>query len=333
MMNMAPARNGHRAVRFGAAAVGTALLLVLAAACSSPKPQKKAFYINSYHEGYAPSDEAMGAIREKLGAARVELEIFFLDAKRNPDTDSLLRRSAEALDRIAKFQPDVLLASDDDAVKYVIAPHYHSGPIPAVFCGVNWSSEQYGLPSFNVTGILETVPIEPALSDLQAAYPGIRRLRILSEDSTSERSNRQLLDPLYKRLGFEPSYALVADFAAWKKEFAKAQNEADVIYLPTMGAVAGWNAEEAGQWVADHIKVPVFTCDDFMMPYAAYGLTKVAREQGEWAAEAALKILAGARAADIPLAVNQKTRCYVNPELSRKVSFRPPEQRSCESRQ
>jgi ABC-type uncharacterized transport system substrate-binding protein len=290
------------------------------------------FYVNSYHEGYAPSDEAMTAIRERLGRAGVQLETYFLDAKRHSETDQLLRRAAEAVERIEKFRPDVLIASDDDAVKYVIAPHFRNGPIPAVFCGVNWSSEAYGLPSENVTGILETVPIEDAIKDLQAAFGSLRRIRTLSEDTTSERSNRKLLEPLYRKLGMEPDFALVSDFAAWKKEFVKAQREADVIYLPTMGGVAGWDEAEARKWVEQHIRKPVFTCDDFMMPYAAYGLTKVAREQGEWAAEAALKILAGARPAEIPLAVNRQARCYWNPALSARIGFRPPEGRACEAR-
>jgi len=322
-----------RLVRRAWVAASVAAMMLAGAACSKARPQKKVFYINSYHEGYAPSDEAMDAIRKILSAAGVQLEVFFLDAKRHPETDEILKRSAEALDRIQKFRPDVLIASDDDAVKYVIAPHFRSGPIPAVFCGVNWSSEPYGLPSENVTGIIETVPVEAALKDLRRSFPKIQKLRVLSEDSTSERNNRALLDPLYRRLGFEPSYALVPDFASWKKEFVKAQLDADVIYLPTMGAVAGWNEAEARQWVAEHIRKPVFTCDDFMMPYAAYGLTKVAREQGEWAAAAALKILRGAKPRDIPLASNQRVRCFVNPELAEKIGFHPPDERSCEGRQ
>jgi hypothetical protein len=38
-----------------------------------------------------------------------------------------------------------------------------------------------------------------------------------------------------------------------------------------------------------------------MAPSAAYGLTKVAREQGECAAQTALRIFAGSRPADILL--------------------------------
>ncbi len=152
----------------------------------------------------------------------------------------------------------------------------------------------------------------------------------MSEDSTSERSNRELLDPKYRALGLEPAYSLVSDFAAWKQEFARAQRDADLVYLPTNGAIRDWDAQAARAWVREHIQKPAFTCDDFMVPYAAYGLTKVAREQGEWAAQAALRILAGARPADISIVRNQQTRCFVNSGLARRINFSPS--RACSAR-
>jgi ABC-type uncharacterized transport system substrate-binding protein len=145
----------------------------------------------------------------------------------------------------------------------------------------------------------------------------------------SERSNRALLEPRYKALGFEPDFALVTDFEAWKREFAQAQEEADVVYLPTNGAIRGWNEEEAKAWVAVQIRKPVITCDDFMMAYCAFGLTKVAREQGEWAARTALRILAGEAPARIPATRNTQTKCYVNPALAARIRFQAPARLAC----
>ncbi|MEK7752047.1 MAG: ABC transporter substrate binding protein [Acidobacteriota bacterium] len=271
----------------------------------------------------------MAAIREILGREGIALEVAFLDSKRRP-AEAQVRGQAEAvLTSIRRFRPDLLIASDDDAVKYVLAPHYRNGPIPAVFCGVNWSARQYGLPTANVTGMLEVVPIEETLREVQRARPGTRRLRVLSEDSVSERSNRELLDPKYRALRLEPTYALVRGFADWKRAFVAGQEEADVMYLPTNGAVQGWNAEAAMEWVRRNIRKPVVTCDDFMMPYAAFGLTKVAREQGEWAAQSALAILRGKRPDAIPVAANQQTRCFFNPDLAGRIGFGAPPGRDC----
>lgn len=323
-----------------ATVVGLAGVLAFNALAGNPTAQHdtrgsaagelRVFYVNSYHEGYASSDEAMAAIREILEREGVKLEIAFMDAKRHPAEADLRRRAGEVLASIRRFQPDLLIASDDDAVKFVLAPNYRVGPIPAVFCGVNWSARQYGLPTANVTGMLEVVPIEETLRQVRQMFPGTRRLCVLSEDSTSERSNRELLTPRYRALGFDLRYVLTTDFEEWKRAFAEAQNTADVVYLPTNGAIRDWHAAAAAEWVRAHIRKPVVTCDDFMMPYAVFGLTKVAREQGEWAARTALQILRGTkRPGDIPVVENQQTRCYWNPGLAARIGFRPPSGRAC----
>lgn len=317
------------------AVVGLAGVFVFHAALGGPVGKTAApprvFYVNSYHEGYPSSDEAMSAIREILGREGIVLQVAFLDAKRRPAEPDVRRRAEEVLASIRGFRPDLVIASDDDAVKYVVAPRYREGPVPVVFCGVNWSAKQYGLPTANVTGMLEVVPIEETLREVLRVRPGTRRLRVLSEDSVSERSNRELLDPKYRALGLDPTYALVSDFADWKRAFVAAQDEADVVYLPTNGAIHGWDAQAAVQWVRGHIRKPVVTCDDFMMPYAVFGLTKVAREQGEWAARSALEILHGKRLGDIPVVANHQTRCYSNPGLAARIAFPLPASGHCEA--
>jgi gluconate transporter len=314
------------------AIVGLAGTLIFNAFLGAPvanAAQLRVSYVNSYHQGYASSDDAMAAIREILGREGIQLQVEFMDAKHHPGDAELQRRAGEVLASIRRFRPDLLIASDDDAVKYVLAPHYRQGPIPAVFCGVNWSAKQYGLPTANVTGMLEVVPIEETLRFIQEVRPSTRRLCVLSENSVSERSNRELLDPKYKSLGLDPQYVLVDNFEEWKRAFAAAQRDSDVVYLPTNGGIRGWDRAAAAEWVRRNIRIPVVTCDDFMMPYAVFGLTKVAREQGEWAARTALEILHGKRPADIPVVSNRQTRCFLNPGLAARIGFHSPPGRSC----
>lgn len=61
-----------------------------------------------------------------------------------------------------------------------------------------------------------------------------------------------------------------------------------------------------------------------MMPFAVIGRVKVAKEQGEWVAQQALRVLDGASAAEIPLARNQKSRLLTNPELAALIKFPLP---------
>ncbi len=313
--------------------IGVLLLNLILGPVPARAAGSRVFYVNSYHGGYPSSDAAMGAITGKLRAAGVDLRVAFLDAKRHGDSREIERTASAILQEIHSFQPQLVIASDDDAVKNILAPHFRSGPVPGVFCGVNWSSGQYGLPSPNVTGMLEVVPVGEVLEAVRKQRPSIRKLVVLSEDSISERSNRTILESRYREWGFDPQFVLVSGFEEWKRWFEKAQLEADVIYLPTNGAIKDWDVTAARAWVALKMRKPVVTCDDFMMAYCALGITKVAREQGEWAAQAALRILNGESPARIRVEQNRQTRCFWNPQLAEKAGLQRPAGMNCDERQ
>ena len=104
----------------------------------------------------------------------------------------------------------------------------------------------------------------------------------------------------------------------------KAANETyDIIYLPTNGAIKGWEHGDAIEFISQHIKVPVVTTEDFMMPYCVFGLTKVAKEQGIWVAETARKIMAGSTVADFPVTRNKQSTYWINTTLAEKIGFEP----------
>ena len=296
------------------------LILHLFSACENQP--KRVFYVNSYHQGYPPSDEVFDAIRHVFDTVQgIQLESFFLDSKRNPSPESIAENVKLALEKIQQFKPHLIIASDDDAVKYLVVPHFKGKEIPVVFCGVNWSASQYGLPASNVTGMLEVLPLKENLHQVKLFNPEARKMLVLSENSTSEQNNKVLLDTLFRAAGFEPEYTLVNEFADWKTAFIAANQNFDLIYLPTNGSIKNWDKSEAVETVSQNIKVPVITCDDFMMPYCIFGMTKVAAEQGEWAAKTALQILDGKRISEIPLTRNKQSKVFVNQELAAKIGF------------
>jgi ABC-type uncharacterized transport system substrate-binding protein len=309
-------------MRWGVGGALASAILVAAAAGQAPAP-KRILHLDSYHHGYSVSDETEAGIRSVLVNRPVELSTFYLDTKRRGSEAQIAASVEKALAFIASFKPDVLIASDDAAVKYVIVPHFKDGPVPVVFCGVNWSAEAYGLPNANVTGMVEVFPILEGLELARKHYPSLRRLGVLSEDSLSEERNREFLEPRYRSLGFEVSYVMVKEYAAWKREFVRLQEAVDVLYLPTQAAIHGWDPDDARALVRSTLTKPVVATDEFMMPYAVFGLVKIQAEQGEWAAAAALKILAGKRPSEIPGDRNRRRKLYLNPTLARRAGFVP----------
>ena len=292
--------------------------------CNSQKKSDepvRIFFVNSYHAGYGSSDDVMQGIEETFENKNVELKTFFMDTKRQSSGQEIQASADKALSEIKKFKPEDLIVTDDNAMKYLVVPHFNNTEMPVVFCGVNWSAKQYN-PGKNVTGMLEVMPLRECLSEVISNYPNSKKLAVLSENSLSEQNNTTLLDTLYRNLGLTPEYFLANNFEEWKEYFFQANKNADIIYMPTNGTVKKWKDKEAKKLVGENLEIPAVTCDDFMMPFVVFGLTKVAKEQGVWAAETALKIIDGKKPAEIPVTKNQQFNALINRELAEKIDFK-----------
>jgi len=303
-----------------------ALLLIGLHSCGQQGiEKKKVVYVNSYHRGFPPSDQITEGVFEKLPADSFEIVAHFMDTKRNTSEEYIKNRAAEILDSINSENPDLLIVSDDNAVKYLVVPNFQNNPMPIVFCGVNWTAEQYDLSHCNITGILELLPVAESILTLKSYYPNMKKLLVLNENTTTSRKTKPLLDTLLSRIGISVTQELVDDFEGWKSVFIDGNETSDVIYLQTRGAIKNWDHDEALRVIDQHIKVPLVTCEDFMMPYAVFGLTQVSKEQGMWAAETAKRILRGANPTDIPIAENQMSTVWINTRLAEKINFVPDE--------
>lgn len=283
--------------------------------------KKKVVYVNSYHRGFPPSDQITAGVHETLPVDSFEIVSFFMDTKRNPSEKYIENRVAGLLDSIRKEKPEVLIVSDDNAVKYLAVPNIHEIEVPIVFCGVNWTADQYHLPVQQVTGVLELLPVKELLEMLKPYYPEMKRILVLNENTTTSRKTVPLLDTLLGGIGLQVTQELVDDFDRWKAVFTKANETYDIIYLQTRGAIRGWDHDEAIRHINQFIKIPLVTCEAFMMPYAVLGLTQISKEQGRIAAEKAKLILKGASPMDIPITRNKMSEVWINPLLADKIEF------------
>jgi len=314
-------------MRFKQSIYTTLLILFFAITFQTCLPQKNekkvVTYINSFHRGHPSSDDIMDGILENFPADSFEMNTYFIDTKRNPAREYIVQRAAQLFDSIMEVQPDILLISDDNAIKYLVQPHLEELTMPVVFCGINWTDVEYDLPPRKVTGMLEILPVADMIITMRSYYPSMEKLLFLSENTTTSRKEKQLLDTLFSRVGVNVAYELVDDFDQWKIIFKEASQSFDIIYLPTNGAIKGWDRDEAISFINQHIKIPVVTTEDFMMPYAVFGLTKVAKEQGIWVAVTAKKILKGSKITDFPVTRNKESTYWLNTSLAEKIGFEP----------
>jgi ABC-type uncharacterized transport system substrate-binding protein len=274
---------------------------------------KKVLYIDSYHQGYAWSDGIVAGVKSVLDGKGVELKVVYMDTKRHTD-EAFKKEAGEKVKAvIEQFKPDVVIAADDNSQIYVTAKYYKDASLPIVFCGVNWDASAYGFPCKNVTGMLEVAPVQPLLEQMKKYAKG-SRVGVIAVDNETNRKEAEFTE---KSCGIKMEKVFVKDLEEWKKGFVELQSKVDMVIVDSDGGLYTSKEAELKAFVESNTKVPSGTMYDFMTPYAMIGFTKLAEEQGDWAATAALKILGGAAPSSIPVAKNEKGMLFVNARIAK----------------
>ncbi len=279
---------------------------------------RRVLHIDSYHAGNEWNDRIAAAVVGVLEDAGVEVRVFHMDTKRRPAEAEKQAAAARAIEAIDAFAPDVVTMSDDNAVKYVLMPHFRDADLPFVFCGLNWDASAYGLPYSNATGMVEVAPI-PQLVALLRPHARGARLGYLAEDTPTKHKEKAYHEKLFG-LAYERAY-FVDDFTAWEEAFARAQQEVDMLLLLGVGALTDWDHEAAKALAESTTAIPTGTDFAWLMPYAMLGIGKLPEEQGRWAAQATLRILDGVSPASIPVTHNIEGELLFNPRIAQRLQI------------
>ena len=81
---------------------------------------KKVLLIDSYHVGYPWSDGITAGVKEVLDKAGVEYKIINMDTKKNKSKEFKEGAALKAKEVIESYKPDVVIAADDNASKFLI---------------------------------------------------------------------------------------------------------------------------------------------------------------------------------------------------------------------
>jgi len=301
----------------------TFALLIVFLATALPANAAKCVYISSYHKGYAWSDGVERGLLKTLDG-HCEIVSFDMDSKRNQDEESIRQAVAKARQLIDSVQPDVVIASDDIASKYLIVPHYRDAEIPFVFCGVNWTVEQYGYPFSNVTGMIEVAAIEPMFEKAAAISGKIKHAFYIGADTLTEQKNLRRFQEAGTRKNIRITSRLVPTMEEWADAYAEAQ-DADLVIIGSNAGIEDWDQDKVLAAISPVSGTLSVTNHGWMMPYTMFGMTKIPEEHGEWAAKVAIEIMNGTKPADIPIIPNRNFDMIVNHSLLDSAGIKLPE--------
>ncbi|MAC82809.1 MAG: hypothetical protein CL624_01610 [Arcobacter sp.] len=287
-------------------------ILSIAFSTNTYAKNKKCVYINSYHSGYIWSDKISEEIKTILKDTCI-VTTFDLNTKINKDIPSIKNKALEVKKMIDTLNPDIIIASDDNAAKYVLKPYFNDSSIPLVFCGINWSAKDYNFSYQNTTGILEILPISN-LFKIAKSISGNKGL-FLGDDTITDKKDLTKFIEYSKKHNIHLDNYLVNNIDAWKNKYLQAQENYDFIILGHNSSIKGWNDEEVKSFVLKNSKKLVLSTYSWMMPFSMVGLIIKAKEQGVWAGNTAKAILNGFAIKNIPVTSNKTWNNYVNIKL------------------
>jgi ABC-type uncharacterized transport system substrate-binding protein len=295
-------------------------ILLIIGFSSNVHARHRILWLDSYDPSNKWATEIGKAIRSTLQGQDVELKAHHMDTKRNKSEAFKKAAALKAVDVIKRFRPHVVIASDDNASKYVVEPHFKNKSIPFVFCGVNHSAKRYGYPYKNATGIIELDPIPKLIFSL-SRFHSVDKVGYLAEDGTSARIN----GGVYKtQTRFSCVEYYVNSMSEWIKTYRQAQNEVDILIIGNTSAIKDWDMRTAVKTVKSDSKIPTGCLLEFLTPMTFIGCIKLPSEQGRWAAQTALNIINGTPVDSIPIAEPVDGKLIVNTKIAEAMGINIP---------
>jgi ABC-type uncharacterized transport system substrate-binding protein len=167
---------------------------------------------------------------------------------------------------------------------------------------------------------MEEVQLVLEMIETLKSYSKKEKIAYLKGDSFSSVTEVEFFE---KRINKKIDARFVKTINEWKENFKDLQNSAGILLIGNGGAIKEWTKYEKKleNFVKEHIKIPVVTWDYDTMKLSVLGYTTKPEEQGEWAANTALRVLNGENIKNIPIVVNKKANIYINTTLAKKLNI------------
>jgi len=299
---------------------------------TQPVQGKRVLLVHSYHPEYPWVGAITRGVENALQGSDINLEIFYMDTKRKTDEQWRERAGELAVRKVDQFNPDVVIAVDDNAQQY-FATKYVGSSLPIIFCGVNADPSKYGYPASNVTGIIERPHFNGTVEYINELLP-VHRIAILSSDDPTSLAAHSFMKQEYH--DFEVvEFRLEGEFDMWKNAVRELCNEVDAlgIYMyhtiKADGSKESLDPAEVMKWTVDNATVPTLGFFDFGIEDGLMmGIVESGEEHGMKAAHYALEVLKGTPLSSLPTVkanvgirmMNPSTAAKLGIELNAKVS-------------
>ena len=294
-------------------------LVMTAPVLAASIKQEQVLYFNSYHRGYSWSDGIEEGLRERLlsSGKKVDLSVEYLDTRRFPLASHLGLLAESMAIKYAKYQPAVLVVSDNSAFDFAMKYRERLFPgVPMVFCGYNDFLPALIKGKKNITGVNEAVSFLDTVEIALKLHPDTRTLVFIGStiEASSQRNYEEVERIVFPK--FKGQYALLGlknnSVAEIDQRLKKLSGKAVAFIIgQTRDILDGrvLTGEETGQLLSTGSPFPMYSFWDFYLNTGVVGghvLTGV--DQGRAAADLTLQILDGTPADSLPVVMTTPAR-------------------------
>lgn len=288
----------------------------------------------SYNYDWESVPLQLKGIRETFNGY-VDVDYVFMDTKNreyNAIKDTVYQQVLAY--EVKEGSYDGIIAADDDALHFVM--EYRQDlfeNVPVVFEGINDEkfAQQASMKS-NVTGIVETFPLEETIQMAMNVQPQAKYVVAISDDSISGLgSTKQFLDAraVFPHLAFSLINTSEMTSEEIRKQVAAYKDDTILIFLMLSKTKNrnGFSNNEAVEFITKNANIPVYKADELGMGHGILGGVVVSYEK--MAAQAAKIMMALNEGADISSFPLQTANTYISvdkaklDELSMKKSDMP----------
>lgn len=174
--------------------------------------------------------------------------------------------------------------------------------------------------------MLETPPFIGLFDLLFNNFPGTSHIAYLTTLGVTAEKNIAEFHRLIRQQNLLSSTFKAQNQEDWRKLYKQLQDDPkiDFIILGSVSALAQWDQAQNQAWIQDNTQKLTAATQDWMMPYASIGYTKLPEEQGLWAAQASIEVLQGTPIHYLPVVPNQQFTLWKNPRLLKKIEKKLP---------
>ncbi|MBU0969348.1 MAG: hypothetical protein KKC20_01815 [Proteobacteria bacterium] len=293
-------------------------------------PDRKVLVVHSYHENQQGHVVEMNqGIDAAFVNSGVKMEYVYMDTKRNNDLAWKIQAGRMATRKMEAFDPDVVIAMDDNAQTFFVAKNCtrKQGPV-FVFGGVNADISTYGFPRENVTGVLERPNVVESIELLQKIVPRVKKMLMLSDKS--ETTDYFIAYCKTLALPVEViAYEQPLTLEDWKASVMKYRDMADAVGVYVSRTV---KAEPSGKRLVPEAQLMEILTREGGLPTVGFfdtaasagvlcGISVSMREQGYAAGRMARSILEGKKPGEFTIAPTRGGRIQLNLKTAEKLGI------------